>query len=74
MKNDKDPVYLERVQANVDRRKVLVLEASLPWKLPGETMEQKVQWLHDRPAGEIAGLYFHILKEVNNFQDRSGFM
>ena len=74
IKNDKDPRYLEQVQAMSDKRVVLCLEASLPWKIPGDDFQAKIQWLHKRPAGEVISLYNHVLGVVNDFQTRSDFL
>ena len=74
VKNDKDPAYLQKVKAMQDKRQVLVFEASLDWKLPGDDFESKVSWLNKRPAGEISGMYTTIMNTVNKFQGRSDFM
>ena len=74
VKNDSDPAYLAKVKAVNDRKTVLMIEASVDWKIPGDNFEVKTAWLNARPAGEISMIYSSIVNTVNNFQSRSDFM
>lgn len=74
VKNERDPKYLAQLRAVEEKRVIMVLEHSLDWKIPGETFEQKSEWLRKRPAGEVSSLYGYILRSVNGFQTRTDFM
>ncbi len=73
VKDESNPVYLEKIGVNNWRRRVLTIEASVDWKFPGESMDEKINWLKLRPAGEVLQIYREILDTVNNFQSRSDF-
>lgn len=68
-----DPTYKAQVRKMSELRAILVLESALPFQIPGETPEQKIEWLGKRAAGEVNDLENFVQHEVANVRERADF-
>ncbi len=72
--NPKNPKYVQRCEELAQARRVLWLDECLGFKIPGESMAEKVQWVGDRPSGEINELVGFLQLDVMSYRDRTDFM
>jgi len=69
-----DAKYKAAVQAADQYERVMKLELALPFKLPGDTNEQKLEWLKKRPVYEVRGLLMHLNHNILSYRNRSDFI
>jgi hypothetical protein len=67
-----DPRYKQAVREVERKQFVLVLESALFFPLPGNAIEDKIQWMLKRPAGEVNSLVDFIRREMN-YSERVNF-
>jgi len=68
-----EPRYLEAVRAQNRLRLIMLFEAVLPFALPGNSNEEKFNWLGSRMMGDIHKLRTHIEQNLLNYQSRLNF-
>lgn len=71
--NPEDPEYLKRVEQCNLVKQVQILEAAIGFEFPGKTMDEKVKWLLDRPAGEVNELVSLAQQDVLGHRDLADF-
>lgn len=71
--NPKDPKYVQRCEELSEARRVLWLDEALGFKIPGDTMEDKVKWLGARPTGEVNELVGFLSTDIMSYRDRVDF-
>ncbi|MCW8133122.1 MAG: hypothetical protein KIS92_22445 [Planctomycetota bacterium] len=69
-----DPEYKKQLLRIAEQRALLILEAALPFKIPGETPDAKLEWLGKRPAGEVTEIQNFVQYDVANLRERSDFI
>lgn len=67
-----DPAYRKALILANRQEDVLTLEASL-FQLPGSTVNDKYQWLRERPAFEVHNLLYFLSTTILSYQSRSDF-
>lgn len=71
--NLNDPGYKKACTMVAEQRKVLQLEAALPFELPGADLNEKYAWLRKRPAYEIISLLGHLYHNLTGYRTRKDF-
>lgn len=72
--NPENPRYKQKALDCAEARSALVLEAGLPFTIPGETLQQKLSWLGKRPAWEVVKLGQFLTNEVLSYQAEVDFL
>lgn len=71
--NTKDKDYIRAVNAVNDKWIVLMADECLPFKIPGETLEEKKVWISQRLAGDVYKLRQFINAELCGVLSRYNF-
>ena len=70
--NYEDPKYIESKEHMDGKRMVLVIDAALPFDIPGDNWKEKHKWLQNRVPGDIDKLYAFIVYDLLNLGQRVG--
>jgi len=73
MPSPNDPNYLAKKRRLLIIKQVLVLDASLSFKLFGTTPEEKLDWLNKRPAGEVQSLIMYTNADNQGYGEQADF-
>jgi len=64
--NPDDPAYIATLERNMRIRRMLHIEAALPFDIPGANEDEKCAWLAQRPAGDVKNLYHFVTVDMHN--------
>ena len=67
-----DPKYIESKERMDEKRMALVIDAALPFDIPGANWKEKHKWLQNRVPGDIDKLYAFIVYDLLNLGQRVG--
>lgn len=71
--NPDNPAYKAQVARLREMEAMLILEASLGFAFPGKDSNAKLDWLRQRPWGEVLGLQTFVRLDVLSYRARVGF-
>jgi len=60
----KEPHYVARVRNIKNKKMMMYLDECLTFKIPGDTIEQKQQWLGKRLVGDVLKIQLFIQREI----------
>lgn len=76
-RSDAYRAYIKEREEKEWRRRVLFIHEVLPFGIPGDTFEQKSEWLSERPHGDVEKLFefafFHCANMQVEFRSRYDF-
>lgn len=67
-----DPTYQKNRREMSDKLTVLLVDAALPFAIPGKDWKDKLNWLQDRLPGDIDKMFRFIQDDLCNFGMRIG--
>lgn len=70
--NPQEPGYLRRVAELELARNILILESGLPFPIPGDDYKAKIEWVNQRPAGEIKSLV-NAMNDIMGYRSQTDF-
>lgn len=68
-----DPGYLSAMHRASSRRTILYLNACLPFRIPGETEDQQIEWLGKRLMGDVQQINEFINDKIFGIEGRYNF-
>lgn len=71
--NPRDPEYIKVVNAINTKWLILILEECLPFAIPGDSIEDKKNWISERLAGDILKLSYFVKSELCGVLSRYNF-
>jgi len=71
--NPNNPRYIKKKADMLLAERMMFIEDALPFKFPGETIEDKTKWLGARPAGEVVNLYRFVRVDNLSYKDKTDF-
>lgn len=68
--NTQDPNWIKVIRGIAQKRTVLILEACLPFTIPGTDIASKYEWIAERPIGDLSRLKTFIEEEFLSYGSR----
>jgi hypothetical protein len=70
--DEQDPAYLASVEEMGNKQMTLVIDAALPFDIPGESWQEQFAWLQDKLPGDVINLKNTIERLLFNLPERFG--
>ena len=73
MPDPNEPNYVKRVEDMKRVEQIMFFDSSLPFTIPGNTVQEKIKWLEKRPAWEVVSLINFIRMDNLSYRSKADF-